>query len=160
MKHTIRMIGFLVVGILATSCHTPADEGAKAQSDKPGTAATQREKAMTATKEAALSVQDYTYAQKGEFIDTAKQELADIRAEIERLRAVIGRSSGAARADAEAKLEVVSDKWDAAKAQLDSAEAATEASWEDVQNHYRTARSNLKSSFDDAREWLSERIEP
>ena len=79
---------------------------------------------------------------------------------MERLRRVIDRSSGATRADAEARLEVVSDGWAAAKAQLDSAETATEASWEDVQSRYRAARSDLKRSFDDARQWLSERIEP
>jgi hypothetical protein len=148
MQHTARIMLFLVVGVVATGCNKPTDKESKANSDDPGTAAAQRDKAMTATKEAAQSVQDYAYAQKGEFIDAAKRGLSDIRAEMERLRAVVDHSTGAARADAEAKLEVVSDKWAAAKAQLDRAEAATDASWEDVQNRYRTVRSDLKSSFD------------
>lgn len=160
MKQRIRIIGFLVVGVLATSCNKPTDEDSKAQLDRPGTAATQREKAMTATKEAAQSVQVYAYAERDEFIDAANRELSDIQAEMERLHRVIARSSGTARADAEAKLELVSDRWAAAKAQVDRAEAATEDGWEDVQIRYRTARSDLKSSFDDARQWLSERIEP
>jgi hypothetical protein len=160
MKHRVRIIGLLVFGVLATSCNKPKDEDSKAQSDQPGTAATQREKAITATKEAAQSVRVYAYAERDEFIDAANRELSDIQAEMERLRRVIDRSSGATRADAEARLKVVSDRWAAAKAQLDSAEAATEASWEDVQSRYRAARGDLKRSFDDARQWLSERIEP
>ena len=142
MKHTVRIIGFLVFGVLATSCNKPTDEDSKAQSDQPGTAAMQREKAITATKEAAQSVRVYAYAERDEFIDAANRELSDIQA------------------DAEARLEVVSDRWAAAKVQLDRAEAATEDSWEDVQSRYRAARSDLKRSFDDARQWLSERIEP
>lgn len=145
--------GFIhvLVGVVATGCNKPMDKESKANSDDRGTAAAQRDNAMTAmtaTKEAAQSVQDYASAQKGEFIDAEKRGLSDIRAEMERLRAVVDHSTGAARADAEAKLEVVSDKWAAAKAQLDRAEAATEASWEDVQNRYQTVRSDLKSSFD------------
>jgi hypothetical protein len=160
MKHAARIMLFLVVGVVATGCNKPTDKDSEAYSDDPGNATAQREKAMTATKEAAQSVQDYAYAQKGEFINAANRELSEFRAEMERLRAVADHSTGEARADAEAKLEVVGDKWAAAKAQLDRAEAATEASWEDVQIRYRTSRSDLKSSLDDARQWLSEQIEP
>lgn len=159
-KHRVRIIGFLVVVVLATSCNTLTDEDSKTGSDQPGTAATQREKAMTATKEAAQSIKAYSYAERDAFIDAANRELSDIQTEMERLRRVVARSSGAARADAEAKLEQVSDSWAAAKAQVERAEAATEDGWEEVQIRYRTTRSDLNSSFDDTRQWLSEHIEP
>lgn len=152
MKHTVQIMMFLMVGAIATGCN----KDSKSQSDDPGTTAAQHEKA----KEATQSIQDHVYARKGEFIDAAKQDLADIQAETERLHAAVERYTGAARADAEAKVAGVSDKWAAAKAQLDRVEAATEDSWEDVQDGYRTAQSELKDSFDDTRQWLSEQIEP
>jgi hypothetical protein len=159
MKHTVRIMLFLVVGGFVTGCKA-TDKDSKAQSDDLGTAAAQREKAMTATKEAAQSIQHYAYAQRVEFIDAAKRELSDIQREMERLRAAADRSTGAARADAEAKLEVLSDKLAAAKTQFDRAATATEASWEDVQNRYQKARGDLKDSFDETRQWLSEKMEP
>jgi hypothetical protein len=160
MKHTQRIMVLVVVGVAATGCNKPTDKDSKAQSLDLETAAAQGERAITATKEAAQSVQDYAYTQKSEFLEAAKRELSNLKAEMERLRSAIERSTGAARADAKAKLEVASDKWTAAKLQLDRAEAATEASWEDVQNRYRAAQTDLKKSINEARQWLSERIEP
>jgi hypothetical protein len=157
MKYTVWL---LVIGVLATGCNQPRDKNSKPEAHELGTAAAQRDKALTASKVAAQSVRVYAYAERDEFIDAANRELSDIQTEMERLRRAIARSSGAARADAEAKLEVVSDKWAAARAELKRAEAATEASWDDVQIGYRTARSDLKRSFDNARQWLSDRIEP
>jgi gamma-glutamylcysteine synthetase len=137
-----------------------ADEDPSADSKDLGTADEQRQAAVTATKEAAQSIQDYAYAQKDEFIDAAQREFSSIQQEVERLRAAADRSTGTARVDAKAKLEAVNDKLVAAKTQLDQAEAATEDSWEDVKDRYREARSDLTDSFDETRRWLSEQIEP
>ena len=158
MKHLVRIVLFLVIGVVSTGCNKSTEKDSKAQSDD--SAAAQRERAMTATKEAAQSVQDYAYAQKGEFVAAAKRQLADIQAETARLGTAIDQSTGPARAAAEAKLEVVNEKLAAATAQLDRAQAAPEAAWQDVQNGYRTAHTDLRDSFDETREWLSKQIEP
>lgn len=170
MKHVARMMLFLMVGVVATGCDRPTYEDsptnsddpktAAAKRDDPETAAAQREEAITATKEAAESIKNYSHAEKDKFIDEAKRELADIRSEVERLRAEVDRSSGEARADAEARLEVVRQKLDAAKAQIDRAETATEDSWDDVRSGYWTAREDLRTSFDQTRQWMSDRMEP
>jgi phage protein D len=160
MKHVVRGLLLFVVGVFFTGCHNAKDGESEVGTDELGTAAEQRDKAFAATKEAAQSVQEYAYTKRGEFIDAANRELSGMRAEMDRLGAEIDRSRGAARAEAEAKLTVLKEKWGAAKAQLARAETATAASWDDVQNRYRTARSDLNSSFDDTRQWLSQRIEP
>lgn len=150
---TARIMVLLAFGSLASGCKEPSTES-------KATVAAQREKAITATKKADHGVQNYAYAQKGEFIDAAKRELADLQRDMERLRQGVDRSTGAARADAEAKLKVLTDKLATAKTQLDRAEAANEASWEDVQSHYQASRDDLTDSFDETRRWLSKRISP
>ncbi len=159
MKHTLRIILFVAVGAVAAGCNKP-NQDSKAQNDDLETAAATREKAITATNEAATSIENYAYAQKAEFVDAAERELSDFQAEMERLRTKIDQSTGEARDEAQAKLEAVSRKWTAAKAQLDEAKSASAASWEDVQSRYRTAKTDLKSSLDETRQWLSKRIEP
>jgi hypothetical protein len=152
-------IFFILIGTFATGCKSK-DEAAKAQSGEKASAAAQRDQAITAMKGAARSIQHYTYAQRDEFINAAKRDLTVLKEEVDELRATVDRSSGEARADAEAKLEVVREKWAAAKTHLDQAEAATETGWEDVQSRYRSAHKELKETFDATRQWLSDKIKP
>jgi hypothetical protein len=134
MNSPIRTVFFLVIGTLAADCSKSSDKGSDALPEQTETTAEKRETALTATKEAAQSIQNYAYAQKDEFAVAAKRQLSEMEASMDRLGTKIDRSTGAARADAKAKLAVVSDKWAATKVHLDEAEAATEGAWQDVQN--------------------------
>jgi chromosome segregation ATPase len=124
------------------------------------TAAAQLDKAKTETKEAAQAMQDYTYAQKAEFIDKMKKELVGIQEELDRLSARVDTSIGAEKADAKTKLEAVREKWARAKKQLDQAESATESDWDDVKGGFKKSYGELKDSFEKTRQWLSDKIEP
>jgi hypothetical protein len=55
--------------------------------------------------------QDYAYAQKAEFVDKMKKELAEIQEELDRLSAKVERSSGEAKVDAKTRLDAVRGKW-------------------------------------------------
>ena len=110
--------------------------------------------------ESAAAKRDYTHAQKAEFVRKMKEELVDIRKELDGLSAKVDRSSGAAKADAQARLEVVRRKWAQAKKRLDQAESATESTWEDVKDGIRKSYGELKDSFEKARQWLSDKIAP
>jgi phage host-nuclease inhibitor protein Gam len=111
-------------------------------------------------KEAAQSMQDYTYAQKAEFVAKMKKDLAEIQEELDRLSAKVDRSSGAVKADAATQLEAVREKWAQAKKQLDQAGSATESSWDDVKGGFKNIYGELKDSFDKTRQWISDKIEP
>src|SRR5688572_14501587 len=130
---------FVLVGalaVMATGCNMGMDGDSKGHSGDPESASEKRGEAITA-------ITDYTYAQKEEFVDAAQRELSDIQAEMDRLRTKVDNSTGEVRADAKAKLEVVREKWAVVKAQVDEAETATEETWEDVQQGYQTAQSDL-----------------
>jgi len=146
MRHTILVITFLIVAAFAVGC-TSTDE-------KPAGGPKQSETGP------AQAMQDYTYAQKAEFVDKMKKELVEIQEELDRLSAKVDRSSGAAKADARTKLEAVREKWAQAKKQLDQAESATDSTWDDVKGGFKKSYGELMDSFEKTRQWLSDKIEP
>jgi len=146
MRHTILVITFLIVAALAVGC-TSTD-------GKPAGGPKQSETGP------AQAMQDYTYAQKAEFVDKMKKELVEIQEELDRLSAKVDRSSGAAKADARTKLEAVREKWAQAKKQLDQAESATDSTWDDVKGGFKKSYGELMDSFEKTRQWLSDKIEP
>jgi outer membrane PBP1 activator LpoA protein len=158
MRHGTQIISFLLVAALAVGC-TPTDEKS-AVGPEEGKPAAQFDKAKTEMKEAAQSMQDYTYAQKAEFVAKMKKELAEIQEELDRLSAKVDRSSGAVKAEAATQLEAVREKWAQAKRQLDRAGSATESTWDDVKGGFETIYGELEDSFDKTRQWVSDKIEP
>jgi hypothetical protein len=155
MRHTMLGITFplfagLVGGCTSTDGRNEGGSAAAAQSDK----------AKMETKEAAQAMQNYAYAEKAEFVNKMKKELAAIQEELDRLTAKVDRSSGTAKADAKTKLEAVREKWAQAKKQLDQAENATESNWDDVKGGFKKSYGEMKDSFEKTRQWLSDKIAP
>lgn len=159
MRDPIPTVAFLIAAALGVGL-TPTGGTSAAGPEQGETAAAKRDRAMTETKEAAKGARDYAYAQKAEFAREMKEELARIQKELDRLSAKVDQSSGAAKADAKVKLEVVRKKWAHAKKQLDQAESATESTWDDVKDGFRKSYGELKDSFEKARRWLSDKIAP
>lgn len=159
MRDKMLTIAFLIVPALAVGW-TSADATSAAGPERSEAAAAKRDRAKAETKEAAHAVQDYAYAQKAEFAHEMKEELAKIQKELDRLSAKVDSSSGAAKADAKAKLKVVRKKWAQAKKRLDRAESATESTWDDAKDGFRKSYDELKDSFEKARQWLSDKIAP
>ena len=159
MKHTLRIFTcFLVTGLLAGCTSTNGESATLAKLH--ANAETQANKAKAEVQVADQASQDYSYAQRVQFVDKTKRDLDAIHDELERLTAKVGKFDGAAKADAKTKLAAVQDKWSQAKKQLDRAENATESGWDDVQSGFKKAYHELKESFDTMRQWLSDKIAP
>lgn len=112
------------------------------------------------TKEAAQTVQEYTYAQRAEFIRETKAELAKIEQEMDRLSAKAENSRGKAAREAKDRVAAVREKSVHVRRQLERAESATEATWDDAKAGVKGAYGSLKDSFEDTRQWLSDKIAP
>jgi chromosome segregation ATPase len=150
---------FFILATLAVGC-TPKGENSAVGSEQGETVASQFDKARTETKEAAQAMQDYAYAQKADFVDMMKKELAVIQEELDQLSARVDSSSTAAKADAKARLDAIREQWALAKKQLDQAESATEDTWDDVKAGFKRSYGELKDSYDKTRQWLSDKIQP
>jgi hypothetical protein len=159
MKHSILITSSLLIAGVATGCASADGKSSPASRDR-GTAAVQLDKAKAETREAAQAVQDYAYAQKAEFVDKMKRDLVEIQGELDQLSAKVDKSRGAAKAGAKTKLESVREKWAQAKKHLDQAESATESTWDDVKNGTKKAYNELKDGFQQARQWVSDKIAP
>lgn len=117
-------------------------------------------KARTGTPAAAGQPRDPTYAQKQALVGDMGRRLVELQREIDQLSAQVDRSRAAARADAKAKLAIVRQQWTRAKEQLDQAAKATDTTWETVKRGVRKSYAEVQDSFEETRQWLSDKIEP
>jgi len=128
--------------------------------NKEETTSQQLDKVQAETREAAQDMKDYAYAQKAEFVATMETQLAEINRDLDLLAAKIEKSSDAAKAEAKPKLQVLRDQTAKLTKQLDEARNATESTWGDVKAGFKKGYSELKDGFNQARQWVSEKIAP
>ena len=148
MKHKNLLITLLVFPIFAVGC------------DKEQTTSQQLEKVQVETKQAASAMKDYSYAQKSAFVETMQTQLAALNRDLDQLSARVEKSSDTAKADAKPKLQALRDQASKLNEQLDKAKNATESTWDDVKAGSNKAYNELKDAFQQARQWVSDKIAP
>ena len=139
---------FIAVTALAVGCNR-----------EPSTAQ-QIENIKAETKEAARDMKDYTFAQKAEFTEQMQRQLAEINRDLDQLSAKIEKSSDAAKAEAKPKIEALREQAARLTKQLDVAKDATESTWNDVKAGFKKGYGELKDGFQQARQWVSDKIAP
>ena len=157
MKHYPLAITFLVVAAFSVGCK-PSEE--KAAMENRNATANQFDKVKEATKEAAQEMKDYTFAQKAEFTEKMQNQLAAINKELEQLAAKVEKASDSAKAEAKPKLQALRDQTAKLGKQLDEAKGATESTWNDVKAGFKKGYGELKEGFQQARQWVSDKIAP
>ncbi len=154
MKHAKLAIICLAVAVFAVGCK-PSDEKSTAeQIDKLN------DKLKTETKEAARDIKDYTFAQKAEFIGKMQSQVTEINKDLDQLAAKIEKSSDEAKAEAKPELQALREKADQLGKQIDEARNATESTWDSIKEGSRKAYNELKDGFNQARQWVSDKIAP
>ncbi len=148
MKHKHFVIGLLAASAFAAGC------------DKEPTTSQQIDKVQTETKQAAQDMKDYTYAQKTEFVEKMQTQLAALNHDLDQLSDKVEKSSDAAKAEAKPKLQALRVQADKLSQELDNAKNATESTWDSVKAGTRKAYDELKDGFQQARQWVSDKIAP
>lgn len=148
MKHKVLLLTLLSVAAFAVGCN------------KPETTSQQLDKAQEKTAEAAQDMKDYAFAQKAEFTAKMESQLAEINQDLDQLAAKIEKSSDVVGAEAKPKLQALREQTAKLNKQLDAAKNATESTWDDVKAGTRKAYNELKNGFNEARQWVSEKIAP
>jgi cytochrome c556 len=156
MKHKYLLIALLGAAALATGC----ERSEKSTSETRETTAQQLDKVKTDTKEAAQDMKDYAYAQKSEFVTKMQGQLDEINRELDQLATKIEKASDAAKTEAKPKLQALRDQTANLTKQLDEAKNATESTWDDVKAGFRKGYSEVKDGFQQARQWVSDKIAP
>jgi cytochrome c556 len=150
MKNKTLLITFLSVAAFAVGCK-PSDEKSTAQ---------QIDKVQTETKQAAQDMKDYTFAEKAEFVKTMQDQLTALNQDLDKLSAKIDSSSDAIKAEAKPKLQVLRDQATKLNQQLADASNATESTWDSVKAGSKKGYNELKDGFNQARQWVSDKIAP
>lgn len=148
MKHTTLLLPILAVAVFTAGC------------DKTGTTTQQLDKVQAETKQAAQDLKDYTFAQKAEFTEAMRSQLAEINRDLDQLSAKVEKASDAAKAEAKPKLQALREQAAKLNQQLDEARNATESTWDSVKAGAKQAAGELKAGFNQARQWVSEKIAP
>ena len=148
MKNKTLVITFLSIAAFAAGCN------------KEQTTSQQIEKVQTETKAAAQDMKDYTFAQKAEFVKTMQGQLDALNKDLDQLAAKIDSSSDAVKAEAKPKLQALRDQAAQLNKQLDEARNATESTWDSVKNGCSKAYAATKDGFNQARQWVSDKIAP
>jgi ElaB/YqjD/DUF883 family membrane-anchored ribosome-binding protein len=148
MKNKTLAITLLSIAALAAGC------------EKKQTTSQQIEKVQTETKQAAQDMKDYTFAQKDEFVKTMRVQLDALNKDLDQLAAKIESSSDAVKAEAKPKLQALRDQAAQLNKQLDDAKNATESTWDSVKAGCSKAYDATKDGFNQARQWVSDKIAP
>jgi chromosome segregation ATPase len=152
MKNTTLVITVLSIAAFAVGCN-------KEQTPEQ-TTSQQIENVKTETKQAAQDMKDYTFAQKAEFVKTMQGQLDALNKDLDQLSAKIDSSSDAVKAEAKPKLQALRDQTAKLNTQLDEARNATESTWDSVKSGFSKAYDATKDGFNQARQWVSDKIAP
>jgi len=148
MKSKYLILTFLSVVVFAVGCN------------REPTASQQMDKAKTETASAAQDMKNYTYAQKSEFVTKMQTQLDALNKDLDQLSAKIESSSDTIKADAKPKLQALRDQSAALTKHLENARNATESTWDSVKATSQKAFDSAKDGFQQARQWLSDKIQP
>jgi chromosome segregation ATPase len=148
MKHRALIITVLSAAALACGCQ------------KNNTTSQQLEKARTETKAAAQDWEDYTYAQKQEFVQQMRTRLNALNQDLDKLSAKIESSSDAVKAEAKPKLQALRDQANQLSQQLDNVKSASQSTWDSVKAGAEKAYDALTNGVHQARQWVSNKIAP
>jgi chromosome segregation ATPase len=148
MNNKTWVITLLSIAVVAVGC------------DKRQTTSQQIEKVKTETKQAAHDMKDYTFAQKAEFVAAMQVQLDALNKDLDQLAAKIDSSSDAIKAEAKPKLQALRDQAVQLNKQLDDAKNATESTWDSVKTGCSKAYEATKDGFNQARQWVSDKIAP
>lgn len=157
MNHLPLTLVVFALTSFAVGCK-PSSEPSTTQ--PAGTTAQQLDRMRTQTQEAAQEIKDAAYAQKAEFVAQMQIQIDAINRDLDQLQARIDKSADAVRAEAQPKLQAMRDQTARLTRQLDEARNATESTWDDVKAAFKDGYGELKNGFDQARQWVSEKIAP
>jgi PBP1b-binding outer membrane lipoprotein LpoB len=148
MKKQLILLSFLSAAVFITGC------------DQEKTTGQQMDKVKAETKQAAVDMKDYTFAQKDEFVKYMQGQLATLNSDLDKLTAKIDSSSAAVQAEAKPKLQALRDQAAKLNQQLVDDQNATETTWESVKAATQKGYDAMVASFSDARQWVSDKVAP
>ncbi len=156
MKHFLLPASVLAGTALVASCK-PAPDKISGQADSAPSPTSQ---AAAPARDAEPRIQDYTYAQKTDFVASMQAKQEELNRGIDELAAKLESSSATVKAEAAPKLAAMREQAANLKVQIAAAQEATEATWNDLKSGAQKLYAAAKSEFAQVRQWASAKIAP
>jgi len=150
------IISTLIATIMFVGC-SPSKNKAEAEKEA---VTKQIDKTQDAAKDSAMDLKAYTYEQKNEFVDAMKKQVAVLETNIQELSTMIEQSSDEVKAEAKPKLAALRQQSLLLSKQIEQIDQSTPSTWENIKFQTQKAYGSLKDSLIQARQWVSEKIEP
>jgi chromosome segregation ATPase len=152
MKKKTWVVTLLSAAAFAAGCDK--EQSTSQQIDKAS------DKVAVETKQAAADMKNYTYAQKSEFVKQMQSQVDALNRDMDQLSAKVESSSDTVKAEAKPKLQAVRDQVAQLNKQLETASTATESTWDSVKDGTRKTYDAVKDGFNQARQWVSDKVAP
>jgi cytochrome c556 len=146
MNHKTLLFALLAVAAFSLGCN------------KEETPSQQVDKVSAETKKAAEEMKHYSYSQKDEFVKEMQVQLASLNQDLDKLSAKVESSSDAVKTEAKPKLQALRDQAATLNTQLEAVKSSTESTWKDVEAGTKKAYDKVADSFQQARQWVGEKI--
>jgi cytochrome c556 len=146
----------LVATTLFAGCSPSKD---KAEAEKEAVVK-QIDKAQDAVKDAAMDLKTYTYERKTEFVAAMKKQVASLETNIKELSSMIEKSSDKVKTDARPKLAALREQSALLAKQVEDISKSTPTTWDGIKADTHKAYVALKDSLTQARQWVSDQVEP
>lgn len=155
MKNKYIIPAFIAI-VLSSGC-SPSKDKAEVQKEA---VAKQIDKTQDAVKDAAMDLKTYTYERKSEFVAAMKKQVAALETNIKELSNMIDKSSDKVKAEAQPKLAALRQQSAVLTKQIEAINDSSPTTWDGIKADTQKAYLSLKSSLMEARQWVSDRIEP
>jgi chromosome segregation ATPase len=157
--NTIHLVQIpLVVAVALFSSCSPSPRTTSSQSADASTKALNKVKAET--KETAKAIDEYAHAQRMEFAAKMKVELDASKRELDQIANKLKNASAPTQAKSEPKVKELRDQIAKLEAQLDTVRNSSESNWASVKSGFSSAYESTKTGLNDARQWVSDQIQP
>lgn len=163
MKTKLLLAALLTSAALAAGCkpaNSPPSPNEKPVDEAVDATDRKVDKAARETSNVAEEINEYTYAQRTEYADRMRTEINTIKRDMDTLAAKLENASEPAKTEGRAKLEALRVKVAALEKQLDAVQGSSESTWNDVKSGFRRSYDEVRESFQQSRQWLSDKIAP
>ena len=162
MKFTTLLFGLTVLSFLSVGCEPTGDRTSDpaTETTRDQTTRTDGNRTDGAVGAGARDTREYAYEERTQFGVSMEAELEEINRSIDQLATRIDRADAETKAAASTRLNELRNQADLLQEQIDGAKNASASTWDNVKATTRETHTNLKNNFEDARQWISNKLEP
>jgi len=135
------------------SAETPPVQTTDATAPQPDTI-------PAATRDVAQELQDFTLAQRAEFITAVRTTLAGLNRSLDALNAKVENAGAPLKAESKPTFDALRQQATTLNRELEKLKGTTEGTWDSARDHVLVTCAGLQAGLVQARQWVDDRIAP